>query len=73
MSPFFIKHPIIAGVIADVLQACHPAKGDDGNLSKAKYVLDDGVKSKASSAVTDLLSKFVLYPELDLPFLKENF
>lgn len=64
---------VIAKIIADVLQACHPAKGEDGKPSKAKYILDDGVKAKASEAVKDLLSKFVLYPELDLPFLQENF
>ncbi|MEM9158177.1 MAG: glycine hydroxymethyltransferase [Verrucomicrobiota bacterium] len=44
-----------------------------GKPSKVKYVLAEEVKVEAKSRVKALLDKFVLYPELDLEFLKRNF
>ena len=67
----------IASIITLVLKNTKPAvvtKGPKaGTLSKAKAVTDKDVKAQAIERVHALLSKFVLYPELDLDFLKEHF
>ena len=67
----------IASIITLVLKNTKPAvisKGPKaGTLSKAKAVTDKDAKAQAIERVHALLSKFVLYPELDLDFLKENF
>jgi len=44
-----------------------------GKPSKITYQLDEKVKSEAKEKVKTLLNKFVLYPELDLEFLKKHF
>ncbi len=44
-----------------------------GKPSKTSYILDDAAKVEASKRVKALLSKYPVYPELDLEFLKENF
>lgn len=75
MGPEEMKE--IESIIALVLRNTRPAKvtkGEKaGTLSKTKYVTDPQVKAQAIERVNALLSKFVLYPELDLEFLKENF
>ncbi len=67
----------IASIIALVLKNTRPAvisKGPKaGTLSKAKAVTNKEAREQAINRVHALLSKFVLYPELDLAFLKENF
>ena len=75
MGPAEMKE--IAGIIADVLRNARPAiitKGEKAGLpSKSKAVIDDAVRASALERVHSLLSRFVLYPELDLEFLEENF
>ena len=44
-----------------------------GTASKVKYEIVDGVQEYARKRVSDLLEKYVLYPELDLEFLKKHF
>jgi len=44
-----------------------------GKPSKIAYILDEKVKIEAKEKVKTLLNKFVLYPELDLEFLKKHF
>ncbi|MCF0237266.1 MAG: glycine hydroxymethyltransferase [Sphaerochaetaceae bacterium] len=67
----------IASIIALVLKNTRPAiitKGENaGTQSKAKAITDKVVKEEAISRVQALLNKFVLYPQLDLQFLEENF
>ena len=67
----------IAAIITLVLKNTHPAvltKGPKaGTLSKSKAVTEKKAKEEAINRVHALLSRFVLYPELDLNFLKENF
>ncbi len=67
----------IASIIALVLRNTRPAKitkGEKaGQLSKAKHVTDKAVIAEATDRVKSLLDKFLLYPELDLPFLQEYF
>ena len=67
----------IAGVIKLVLAAAKPetiAKGAGaGQPSKAKYALDPEAKNAARKRVGALLSRFPVYPELDLALLEKSF
>lgn len=67
----------IAAIVALVLSGTKPeiiATGDNaGQPSKAKYILPDTVRSEARTRVRKLLDRFVLYPELDLSYLKKTF
>lgn len=67
----------VASIICDVLKNTKPSvieKGEKaGQLSKSKYVIADGVVENAKARVIALLNRFVLYPDLDLEFLQENF
>lgn len=67
----------IAAVIVKALENSKPAiltKGENaGKPSKNKAVTDPEAFEEVKARVQALMSKFVLYPELDLDFLKENF
>ncbi|MCR5605892.1 MAG: glycine hydroxymethyltransferase [Treponema sp.] len=63
----------IAEIIDSVLKATKPGITKDGKPAKGKIELDQNVKEEVSSRVKTLLSKHVLYPELDLDFLKKAF
>ena len=67
----------ISEVSAMVLKNTIPetiSKGRNaGNLSKAKYKIDQSVLNKAKSRIKDLLKSFPVYPEIDLDYLKEKF
>lgn len=63
----------VAEIIDEVLKGTKPGVTKDGKPAKLKIVLDENVKQSVSKKVQDLLSKFVLYPELDLDFLKKEF
>lgn len=67
----------IASIIALVLKNTRPAKvtkGEKaGTLSKSKAVTDSAAAEEAQRRVKALLDRFVLYPDIDLAFLQENF
>jgi glycine hydroxymethyltransferase len=65
----------LGAVIALVLKGTVPAADpkDPAKRSKAKYVIDEKVKAEALSRVEKLLSRFPVYPELDLDLLKKAF
>ena len=65
----------IGSIMAMVLRGTSQAPGekDPSTKSKAKYLLADGVKLAAVERVKKLLDRFPVYPELDLPLLKEAF
>lgn len=67
----------IASIIALVLKNTEPAKitkGENaGTLSKSKAVTKPEAAEEATRRVKALLDRFVLYPELDLNFLQENY
>jgi glycine hydroxymethyltransferase len=67
----------IAAIISLVLAGTKPetiTKGENtGKPSKAKYRIDPKVKGEAKSRVTVLLSRYPVYPELDLTFLQKSF
>ena len=75
MGPEEMKE--IASIIAMVLKNTKPAlitRGENaGTLSRSRIVTDPQVKEEALRRVNALLSKFVLYPELDLDFLEAEF
>ncbi|MCL1844483.1 MAG: glycine hydroxymethyltransferase [Defluviitaleaceae bacterium] len=62
----------IADIIAATLQGIKPALDKKGNKSKAKFILDEGVKAAARERIHALLGKFVLYPEIDVEFLRKH-
>ena len=63
----------VASIIDQVLKGTKPGLTKEGKPAKGKIDLDPAVKEAASARVQALLSKFVLYPELDLDFLKKEF
>lgn len=67
----------IASIVKYVLSNTQPAmltKGENaGKPSQSKYVVEDSVKVEANQRIQALLDRFLLYPELDLEFLEENF
>lgn len=67
----------IAAIFKLILSNTTPAtiaKGKNaGKQSKVKFNLPDSLKDEANARVKALLDRFVLYPELDLDFLKKSF
>lgn len=63
----------VASIIDFVLRGTKPGVTKDGKKAKGKIELDPEVETKAKERVKALLSKHVLYPELDLEFLKKEF
>jgi glycine hydroxymethyltransferase len=63
----------IAAIIKIVLDGTKPALTEKGTPAKGKITLDENAKTQAKKRVVVLLSKFVLYPELDLELLKKEF
>jgi len=63
----------IASVVALALKHIKPVPTKSGALDKSKYVLDPSVRDEALARVESLLSSFPVYPELDLPYLLEQF
>ncbi|MDR0759694.1 MAG: glycine hydroxymethyltransferase, partial [Treponema sp.] len=61
--------------IALVLRGVSPALDEKNpqKRSKSRYAIDPGVKAEALARVERLLSRFPVYPELDLLALKEAF
>jgi len=62
---------LIAKVIKGTTQA--KDKKDPSKNSKAKYIIDETVKSEVHLRVKALMDKYPVYPELDLEFLKNAF
>lgn len=67
----------VASIIALVLKNTKPViltKGENaGQPSKARVVTEPNARKEANERVLALLSKFVLYPQLDLQFLQTAF
>jgi glycine hydroxymethyltransferase len=63
----------IAAIIDLVLKGTKPGLTKDGKPAKGKIELDSTVETEGKKRVKALLSKHVLYPELDLDFLKKEF
>lgn len=61
----------IAEIVATVLKQVKPAFIEKTNsYSKAKYELEDHLVATAKKRVAALLDHYVLYPEIDIEFLK---
>ncbi|MDR0553454.1 MAG: glycine hydroxymethyltransferase [Treponema sp.] len=65
----------LGAIIALALKNTTPATDaqDPAKKSKAKYVIAPAAKTEALERVEKLLSRFPVYPELDLDLLKEAF
>ena len=63
----------VADIIDLVLKGTRPGLTKDGKPAKGKIELDSAVQEQAESRVKALLGAHVLYPELDLDFLKKEF
>lgn len=63
----------VASILDFVLKNTKPGITKEGKPAKGKIVLDENAKAEAQKRVKDLLSNHVLYPELDLAFLKKEF
>jgi glycine hydroxymethyltransferase len=63
----------VAAIIHLVLSHTTPTTTKDGKQSKAKYALDQAARDQAAARVRDILVKYPVYPEIDLPFLQEHF
>ncbi|MDR2182791.1 MAG: glycine hydroxymethyltransferase [Clostridiales bacterium] len=63
----------IADIIAAVLKSIKPALDKKGNVSKARYTLDEDVKTASIRRIKGILDKFVLYPEIDTDFFTKYF
>ena len=63
----------VASLIDFVLKGTKPGLTKEGKPAKGKIVLDEATESEAKARVQKLLKAHVLYPELDLDFLKKEF
>ena len=63
----------IASIINLVLQGTKPGLTKEGKPAKGKIEIDSAVEEEGKKRVNALLSKYVLYPELDLDFIKAEF
>ena len=63
----------VASLIDLVLKGTKPGLTKEGKPAKGKIVLDEKTESEAKSRVQKLLKAHMLYPELDLDFLKKEF
>ena len=71
MGPEQMKE--IAIILDTALKGTKPGLTNDGKPAKGKIDLDPVVKEEVKAKVAKLLSNFVLYPQLDLDFLKKHF
>src|SRR5690606_13449447 len=56
----------VADMMAAVFEGAEPVAGTDGQPSKAKYALPDGLAEKVRARATELLGQYPLYPTIDL-------
>ena len=63
----------VASIIDYVLKNTKPGVTKEGKTAKGKIEISDETVSKARDRVNSLLHAHVLYPELDLDFLKKEF
>jgi glycine hydroxymethyltransferase len=63
----------IAEIINFILRGTKPGFTKEGKPAKGKIEIDPNVKEAGSQRVKDLLSRHVLYPELNLSFLEKEF
>ena len=64
---------IIANVLKNTKAGVVQSGKNAGKPSKIAIILDDKIVEDAKESVQKLLNRFVLYPELDLEFLEEQF
>lgn len=63
----------LGGIIMSILKAAHPAPDGKGGQSRTRAVIDEAAQKDALGRVAKLISRFPIYPELDLDYLKKAF
>ncbi|MDR0639757.1 MAG: glycine hydroxymethyltransferase [Spirochaetaceae bacterium] len=63
----------LGGIIVSVLKATRPAPDGKGGKSRIRSVIDEAAQRDALDRVAKLVSRFPVYPELDLDYLKKAF
>ncbi len=63
----------IAAIMHLTLSNTESSLTKDGKQSKAKYVLDQAAREEAGTRARDVISRYPVYPEIDLAFLQECF
>ena len=63
----------IASIIQLVLSNTTPGTTKDGKKSKARYVLNEAARDQARARAHDILTRFPVYPEIDVAYLQECF
>jgi glycine hydroxymethyltransferase len=63
----------LGGIIVSVLKAVKPAADSKGGVSRIRYIIEESVKREALNQVAKLITRFPVYPELDLDYLKKAF
>ena len=63
----------IADILHTALSGTKAGIDKNGKKAKGKIELDDAVRTHVRRTAAELLNRFVLYPELDLDFLKKHF
>ena len=62
----------IADIVATALKATKASFDDTKQVtSKTKYELDQSIKDDSNKKVHDILKDYILYPELDIEFIKQ--
>jgi glycine hydroxymethyltransferase len=60
----------IADIVVNILKGTRADRIQEGSqkgqVSRGKFILDQRIEMEARARVTDLLSKYKLYPEIDL-------
>ncbi|MCL2834677.1 MAG: glycine hydroxymethyltransferase [Treponema sp.] len=62
---------IITGILKNTKAAANHK--DPSKPSKVKYIIDENAKIRAMARVRELMSRFPVYPQIDLEFLKKSF
>jgi glycine hydroxymethyltransferase len=63
----------LGSIIVSVLKATRPAPDGKGGKSRIRFEIDGAAQKDALDRVAKLVSRFPIYPELDLEYLKKAF
>jgi glycine hydroxymethyltransferase len=63
----------LGGIIVSVLKATRPTLDGKGGKSRIRFEIDEAAQKDALDRVAKLVSRFPIYPELDLEYLKKAF
>ena len=69
-----LRHRNVFKTILSNTRATKITKGKSaGQMSKARFKIEDSALADAQAQVADLLGRYPLYPELDLDYIQKAF